>query len=387
MTFQRLTGLAFVVMIAAGCQSQRPSLAATTSSAAAAPAAPQVTRSQKPEGQQSSSGIRQTVFEAVPDGFHDAAEGRVAVRIRAQVNGIPILDDEVRDACYPMLLATLSLPEPERSARQAEVFRSQLQQLIDREVMLQDALARLAKNGSPYMEKLKTAASKEFDKVIRSMKTRSGCKTDDELKNLLQSQGQTIEGIRRQVERNFMAREYMKSRIYPAVERIGHEQIVEFYQNHAADFQTVDSVTWQDIFIDASKYPSRADARRAAEQVVARARGGEDFSKLSRYDNGDSSYRNGEGFGQRHGEIRPPEAEPILFHLKDGEVGPIVELPTGFHVVRLVKRLHAGLLPLDEKLQGEIRRKLQNEVAEKESKRLLAELRQKASIEIAPSAP
>jgi parvulin-like peptidyl-prolyl isomerase len=182
-----------------------------------------------------------------------------------------------------------------------------------------------------------------------------------------------------------MFREYLRSRLYPAVERIGRQQIEQYYQEHLGDFQVVDIVNWQDIFIDASRFPSRAAARAFAEQLAARARAGEDFSKLLQYDNGDSSYRNGEGCGQHRGEIRPLEAEPILFRMRDGEVGPVIEIPTGYHVIRLTKRTYAGTLPLDQKTQDDVRKKLQYQVFEREAKRLVADLKQHAAIEIASS--
>jgi parvulin-like peptidyl-prolyl isomerase len=388
MGWHRLGTSALVVLVFAGCGREAATLAAGGPGPVAPPdPGPTVTRMQQPEAAGPKGPIQPTVFEAVHESFPGLADSRVAVRIRAQVNGVPILDEEVKDACYPALIATLNLPEPERSTQQAAIYRQQLEELINRELILQDAFARLTKSGQQYLDKLKTAAGKEFDRVVRSMKTRAGAKTDEELKDFLRTHGQSLEGIRRQVERNFMAREYMRSRIYPAIERIGHQQIQEYYQDHAAEFQTVDSVQWQDVFIDAAKYPSREAARQFAEQLAARARGGQDFAELAKYDNGDSSYRNGEGNGHRHGEIQPAQAEPLLFQMRDGDVGPLVELPTGFHIIRLVKRTNAGQLPLDEKTQVEVRRKLQAEAAERETKRLLAELRQKASVEIAGNTP
>jgi parvulin-like peptidyl-prolyl isomerase len=363
-----------ILLSAVGCASEQT-----------APPGPALSRSQKPEP--SPAPIRRTTFEAAVNPFPGIPDGRVAVQIRAHVNGTPIFDQEVRDACYPNLLETLSLPEPERSQRQAEIFRRQLDDIIDREVLLQDAFARLQKNGAQYLDKLKAAASKEFDKVVHQMKQRANMKTDEELKEFVRSHGQSLEGIRRQVERGFMAREYIRSRVYPSVERIGHQQILEYYRNHAADFQAVDRVKWQHLFIDASKYKSREEARRFAEELAGRMRSGEPIESLVKYDNGDSSYRSGEGIGQVRGEIRPPEAEPILFAVQDGEVGRVLESATGFHVLRVVKREYAGQTPLDEKTQGEIRKKLQNEVAMREMKRLIDELKQKCTIEIASTGP
>src|SRR5262249_28211825 len=129
-------------------------------------------------------------------------------------------------------------------------------------------------------------------------------------------------------------------------------------------------------------------ARQYAEDIARQARAGEDFQKLAlKYDKGDSSYRNGDGFGTRRGEIKPPEVEPVLFSLKDGQIGPVVPLGNGFHVIRVVKRQVAGLAPFDEKTQTVIRNKLTAQVWEREYKRILAELRRKASIEISTTTP
>lgn len=391
MTWHRLAATAAVVGLFTGCQSGNQALAGDKGPAASlqppVPATP--VRSQKPDAEKPASPIRQTVFEAVKSPFPTLGGAEVAISVRAHVNGVPILDDEVKELCYPALISlSPELSEAERTAKQAQIFRDGLQQIIDREVILQDAFARLNKNGAQYLDKLKAAAGKDFDKTLRAMKTRSGAKTDDQFTELLLSQGQTMDGMRRQFERNFIAREYSRSRIYPMIERAtGHQQIFEYYQEHPSAFQAVDSVKWQDVFIDAGRHKSRAEARAFAEQLAARASKGEDFAKLLQYDNGDSTYRNGEGFGSRRGEIKPPEAEPILFQLKDGQVGPVLEIPTGYHVLRLVKRTHAGKLPLDEKTQTDIRHKLQNIVADREYKKLVAELKEKATIEIVTHTP
>jgi len=47
--------------------------------------------------------------------------------------------------------------------------------------------------------------------------------------------------------------------------------------------------------------------------------------------------------------VRPPEAEAALFQMKDGQVGPLIELTNGFHVIKLVHRDHAGQQPFDER--------------------------------------
>jgi parvulin-like peptidyl-prolyl isomerase len=239
------------------------------------------------------------------------------------------------------------------------------------------------------LDKVKELAGKEFDKRIREVRKQMKIKTDEELKAALRAQGLTLEGLRRQIERGFMSREYMQNRVFASLERAATlEQIVEYYKNHPEEFEVKDSVTWQDIFVDAGKYPNRDAARQAAQAVADKARRGGDFLQLvAQFDNGDSTYRNGEGYGHHRGEIKPSDAEPLLFKMADGEVGPILEQANGYHVIRLVKREHAGVKPLDEKVQKAIRNKLENAALEREYKRLLADLRRRATIEISTGTP
>jgi parvulin-like peptidyl-prolyl isomerase len=70
--------------------------------------------------------------------------------------------------------------------------------------------------------------------------------------------------------------------------------------------------------------------------------------------------------------------------MKEGEVADVLELPTGYHIIQLTKRQYAGMKPFNEVAQKEIRDKLRNEVATLEIKRLLAEMKRNAVIEIMP---
>jgi parvulin-like peptidyl-prolyl isomerase len=374
---------AFLVLLITGCGSSHPLVAAgPPGQGLAAPsggAAPPAARSQADDDERTGS-VKSAKYTPPPSD----PNAEVAVRVRAQVNGVAILDDEIREACYPQLMAIESLPEPERGARRAEILLQQLQQIIDREIILQDMMARVGKN-KRALEKIQEMATKEFDKRIRIIKQRSpDVKTDEDIKKKFQSMGLSLAGFKRQVEREFMARAYMQNLIFDAVDSgIGHQQILEYYQQHPDEFQRDDRVQWQDIFVDKSKFKDRDEASRFAEQLAAQARAGQDFLKLAaQYDSANYAFSKGEGLGQRKGEIRPTEVESYLFQMREGQVGPVVELATGFHIFRLAKREFAGRVPLDEKVQKEIRKKLQAQIAEREWKWAVNDLKKKARIEI-----
>jgi parvulin-like peptidyl-prolyl isomerase len=308
--------------------------------------------------------------------------GEGAARIAAIVNGEAILMEEVE------ISAIQALATATTDARRAEVLKEALTQVIDREVLLQDAFARLGKGpGAKFLDKLKEIARQEFEKQwMQPFMRAQHLTSDEELKSFLRAHDMPFEAFRRFWERRFLAMEYVRQRVEPSINRIGHEQLVEYYEKHPEEFKVEDAVEWQDLFIAAGQHPTREDARKLAAVLAERVQRGEDFARLANeFDNGDAKFRGAEGQGSKRGAIRPSEAEPVLFQLRDGQVGPLVELPTGFHVIRLVKRTRAGMLPFgDEKVQKQIREKLRGEVFQREMKRIVGDLKRKAVIEVAP---
>jgi hypothetical protein len=332
---------------------------------------PGVTRSQKPEG------TPPPPATAPPPG----AAAAPTVSVRATINGEAILDDEIRATAGSALLLART------PAEQAEVYEQALDQIVDREVVVQEAVSRLAKGpqGVKLLDKIKEEASKDFQQTyVRRIIKGNHLSGEDELKAFLREHDVSFDLMKRTWERQFIAMQYLSFRISPYIARIGHAELVEYYDKHPEDFQVADGVEWQDLFVDAAEHASRKEARAFAESLADRARRGEDFAALAKqYDRGDSRLREFKGVGKSHGEVRPPEAEPVLFRLKDGETA-VVEIRSGFHVVHLVHRDYAHRRPFDEKVQKQIKEKLRAEVFSRETKRIVADLKRKAVIEKYP---
>lgn len=309
--------------------------------------------------------------------------GYTAVRVVATVNGEAILEEELRAVTYDVLRRLDGVPEPERSKRQGELLSQALNGLIEREVVVQDALERLGRGGPKNVEKIWDMVHKDFEKSwLAPIKAQFKIKSDEEFKAFLKAQGVSFQMAQRQWERQRMMEMYLQNRVFGILDKIGHVQLVEYYERHPEEFKVEDSLEWQDLFVAAAKHASREAARRFAESLAQRVRQGEDFAKLSeQFDDGDGKLRRGEGIGRKPGEIKPPEAEPLLLSLKENDVA-VLEQAAGFHVVRLVKRQYAGTMPFDEKTQKLIKDKLRMEILQRESKRLVTELKRKAVVEV-----
>jgi parvulin-like peptidyl-prolyl isomerase len=310
--------------------------------------------------------------------------GRSVTAVRALVNGVPILDSEIMDAARSQLAFLRPGTEEEFVAEIKKIKAAVLEQLIERELLVREAEQKLmlAKK-KEVLDKVKEEADEQFQQRVK--KIRATFKSDEEFNAYLRAQGTSLEEQKRIQRRVTIAQEYLRSNIMRAVERhSGHQDVYDYYRNHPEEFQRIDSVQWQDIFIDAAKYPAREDAYRAAEEVATRARAGDgdEFVRLcEKYDNGLARTKKGAGIGTRREDVSPPEASAVLFQMRDGDVGPIVTVPAGFHVIRLVKRTQAGLAPFDDETQKAIKEKLRNEAYTMESKRFLDELKKNAHIE------
>jgi hypothetical protein len=352
------------------------------------PPPPQPPASHKPAEPEKSDDLpTPSLPKPASGGAGEVQELRGRLSVRALVNGKPIFDDEVVGALQRSAKDIMDAEPNSRPALITKIFNDELKQLIDRELILQDAFRKLEKNPQ-FLDKLKKAAAKEFDKNLR--KRADDMKMSvEKLQRLIGKGG--VENLRRQLERNFIASEYIRSRVFPHF-WIRHEDIREVYDKHPEEFRTVDRVKWQDIFIAVGpSHPTMQDAVRFAEEILGRVRGGQSFDEFLRFDEGDSwSYRKGEGNGQLLGpqtDIRPPELEPYLARMRDGEIGPAVPLSTGVHVFRVLKREYKAQLPFNAEVQKKITDRLKAAIADREYKRIVKDLRERAHVEIIPGGP
>jgi len=297
-------------------------------------------------------------------------EGDSQVRIVASIGNNPIYESEVREAVYQRMGELIRLSESQRTVREKEIFREELKKIIERELVIDDMTAALtARKQTTALTKLRAEASKEAETRLKEFKKDRGIPNDTEFRTVLRAQGLTLAGIKRQIERGYMMQTYLRDKVSPKLDALGLADVREYYASHLNEFQADDRVKWQDLFVLTERFKSVEEARQYANQLAAKAGKGEDFSKLAaEFSMGDSKARNGAGIGDKPGEIFPQDLEPTILALKASQI-TVKETETGFHIIRVAERTYAGPKPYDDKLQAEIRRKLQNQIYEREMRR------------------
>lgn len=116
---------------------------------------------------------------------------------------------------------------------------------------------------------------------------------------------------------------------------------------------------------DMPKTLTKDEARKKTQDLLDRARKGEDFARLATENSDDpgSKDKGGEYDFFGHGKM-VPEFEKAAFALKPGEISDPVETQHGFHIIKLEERRTAASPDADEKVRQQIVDKLKQEKLE-----------------------
>ncbi len=287
-----------------------------------------------------------------------------------------VTNQEVIEAVRQRYGELHALDGPARKVKEKELYDAELRRVIERELILDEMYAKLKKaNRLHVVDEIKEFATKAAEQTIRAMRKQSGNLSEEEFQGILRTQGMTIPVIRRQLERQMMADEYVRSVMREKGRTPGLADIREYYDRHPDQFQSEDSVKWLDIFISFNQHATPRAAYDHAMAVRQKAAAGGDFVALvKQYDNGLAVGTNGVGVGTTRGEIKPQFVEPTVWALEVGAVSQLIETPTGYHIVKIAEREYAGMRPFDSKVQGEIRETLIRQFRLGEYAKLVEEL-------------
>ena len=260
-------------------------------------------------------------------------------------------------------------------AKEKAIYYEELRRIIERELILDEMWTRLKKAKPGAIDDIKEASAKMADRQLHEFKKMYKVKTDEEFQAILTTQQLTLTTIRRQLERQMMAEEYVRSMIKDKIKGIGLAQVRDYYDRHPDEFRADDRVKWLDIFVSVNRFPNARAAYDHALAIQQKAAAGADFLALVKeFDQGVAAQQNGEGIGQKRGEIRPADVEPAVWALQPGQVGGLVETPTGYHIVKVAERDYAGVKPFTAAVQDDVRRKLTRQLIESERVKLVEDL-------------
>jgi len=314
-----------------------------------------------------STALALTVFSLLPA----TTDARVVERIVAVVGNQVILQSEVEQKAAPFLRQIASITDQtERAARAASLRREVLDRLIDDELIDQQA-----------KEMKLTVSSGDIDNSIKIIQNENNL-TDEQLREAVSGQGMTWSAYRKDVKSQILRYRVLQMAV-GAKTQISDREVEEYYNRHMkkSDYE----VRASHIFL---AIPADADTgivlekRHAADELRKRAESGEDFDKLARAYSEDPATRDDGGdlgfFGK---DLLPKAIEEVVFNMEVGQIRGPVRAERGFHVILLADKREKDARKLDE-VRNEIRARLRQKAAEKETKSFLTELRGRVLVDI-----
>jgi len=144
--------------------------------------------------------------------------------------------------------------------------------------------------------------------------------------------------------------QYTPDKFADAVE-VTDAEVQQYYDSHQDAYAKPEQVHARHILFKAGADVSpelKAEVRKKAEEVLAKARAGEDFAALAKqYSNDSTAAQGGDlGFFPRGQMVKP--FEDSAFALAPGEISDVVETTFGFHIIKVEAKEEAHTKSLDE---------------------------------------
>ena len=289
----------------------------------------------------------------------------VLERVIVKVNGAIVTQSEFENRQVAAVQSARIGPERIEAFLRENNARI-LQEAIDELILVQRA------------DEIGIKAKKEYtDDVIDSIRKENNFADDEALKVQLRREGMTLSDLRRNIERSLLRREVLRREVEPKV-ALNDADVRAEYERRREEFTKPAQVRLLEILVAADA----PDPRAEAQEIVARARAGEDFAALARERSKAPSRAAGGDLGLLALRELAPSVRQTAERLKPGEIAePIAGTDGSQRILKLVERSEAGVQAFDD-VMAELRRQISEKRFSSIYEDYLKELRQKAIIDV-----
>ena len=285
------------------------------------------------------------------------AASAYAQEVVATVNGTSLTQKDL-DAELDRLIPKITFHRSVSNEKRKFYYDQALQELINRELQYQDALA---KNMKPEKEKLDA----QMEKI------RNKFKTPEEYKAAVEKEGLSEEKVRARVEKDMMIQAVFSDAV-TAKAKVSDEDAKKHYEKNATRFKQPEGVKLRLL--------STKDEKKARD-ILAMLKSGDDFGEIA-YNMSEDSYRVKKGdIGYMHKGRMVPEIEEAAFKLKIGETSDVINAENTWFIIKLEDKKPEHQMSFEE-VRDKLKKDLEKERTKELNDKWIADLRAKAKIEV-----
>lgn len=282
----------------------------------------------------------------------------------ARVNGVEIKKDELVRQAEQMRMRVMQASQGRQTPPLDAAFYKQiLDGLVAQTLLLQDA----SKQGVAVTDQEVKTQVDDLKKRFPDAAT---------FQKALASQGMTEKALQDNLRQEALIQKYITTKVLSSV-TVTDDQARQFYEQNKAQMQRPERAHLRHILVAVQPNASADDKQKAkakAEDLLKRAKGGEDFGKLAAENSDDpgSKTQGGDLSWVVPGQMVPTFDKAGFALTKPNELSPVVESQFGYHIIQLLERQPAAAVPFEE-AKGRITQMLKQQQA---SQRLQAQVEQ-----------
>lgn len=298
-----------------------------------------------------------------------AAQPALVNGIVAIVNETVITEKAAREFIEPAVIALerqLGMSPQARNEKMMEIYRDGLNQLVDRQLTLDDFKA----SGYSFPESLIE------DFVHERIRERYGDRV--KLIKTLEAQNMTYEQFRNDIRDQFIVEQMNLKNVSSAV-IISPFKIETYYKEHPEDFKQQDQVRLRMIERRKRDGADPEEARRMLRDIQKLLGEGKSFADMARDYSDGSQKAEGGDLGWRDRSVLRKEFADAIANLKAGQRTGIIDLPDACFILQLDEVKPAQLRPLAE-VREDIEKTLLSQERARLQKKYVERLKKKAFV-------
>jgi peptidyl-prolyl cis-trans isomerase C len=251
------------------------------------------------------------------------------------------------------------------------------QQVLDRLIQIQVLLAKATDDD-------KTKGKETSAKRMEAIRTRAG--TEDALNRQLKSVGMSQEDLVKNMTDEAIAEAVLERELKV---NVTDADVKKFYDDNPSKFEQPEMVRASHILISTKDMSTGVEStddqkkakRKQIEDLLKRARAGEDFAKLAKeFSDDPGSKEKGGEYTFPRGQM-VPEFEAAAFSLKTNQVSDVVTTQFGYHIIKLNEKIPAKKVDYD-KVSSDIKDYLKQQQTQKQLPDYISRLKKEAGTEI-----